>query len=67
MFDIANVRTPPGAEVAASFPREYDVWLCEMTQKGVRSRRYVPGPISLQQEPALQVLHESYFAMMRVE
>jgi len=38
--------------------------LCELTQKGVRSRRYVPGPISLQQEPALQVLRASYFAMM---
>jgi len=38
--------------------------LCEMTQQGVRSRRYVPGPISLQQEPALQVIRASYFAMM---
>jgi Rieske 2Fe-2S family protein len=38
--------------------------LCEMTQQGVRSRRYVPGPISLQQEPALQVLRASYDAMM---
>ena len=38
--------------------------LCELTQKGVGSRRYVPGPISLQQEPALQVLRASYFAMM---
>ncbi len=38
--------------------------LCEMTQQGVRSRRYVPGPISLQLEPALQVLRASYFAMM---
>jgi glycine betaine catabolism A len=39
--------------------------LCEITQNGVRSRRYVPGPISLQQEPALAVLRASYQAMMR--
>jgi glycine betaine catabolism A len=38
--------------------------LCEMTQNGVRSRRYVPGPISLQREPALEVLRASYRAMM---
>lgn len=38
--------------------------LCEMTQKGVRSRRYAPGPISLQREPALEVLRASYSAMM---
>jgi len=38
--------------------------LCEMTQQGVGSRRYVPGPISLQQEPALQVFRASYYAMM---
>jgi len=41
-----------------------DWTLCEMTQKGVRSRRYVPGPISPQQEPALEVLQASYMAMM---
>jgi Rieske 2Fe-2S family protein len=38
--------------------------LCETTQKGVRSRRYVPGPNNLEQEPAVEVFRSSYLAMM---
>jgi len=38
--------------------------LCEVTQKGVRSRHFVPGPNNLDQEPALEVWRSSYLAMM---
>jgi Rieske 2Fe-2S family protein len=38
--------------------------LCEMTQKGIRSWHAVPGPNSLEQEPAVEVFRSSYLAMM---
>lgn len=38
--------------------------LCEITQKGVRSRHFVPGPNNLEQEPAVEVFRSSYLAMM---
>jgi Rieske 2Fe-2S family protein len=38
--------------------------LCEITQKGVRSRHFVPGPNCLEQEPAVEVFRSSYLAMM---
>ena len=41
-----------------------DWTLCEITQKGVRSRHYIPGPNCLEQEPALEVFRSSYLAMM---
>ena len=38
--------------------------LCEINQKGIRSRRFVPGPNNLEQEPAVEVFRSSYLAMM---
>ncbi|MCI0537042.1 MAG: aromatic ring-hydroxylating dioxygenase subunit alpha [Verrucomicrobiales bacterium] len=40
--------------------------LCESTQKGVRSRHFVSGPNSLEQEPGVEVFRSSYLAMMGV-
>jgi glycine betaine catabolism A len=41
-----------------------DWGLCEMTQKGIRSRRFVPGPNSLEQEAGVATFRASYLAMM---
>jgi phenylpropionate dioxygenase-like ring-hydroxylating dioxygenase large terminal subunit len=39
-----------------------DWGLCEMTQKGIRSRRFVPGPNSLEQEAGVATFRASYLA-----
>jgi Rieske 2Fe-2S family protein len=38
--------------------------LCELTQKGMRSKYSVPGPNNLEQEPAVETFRASYLAMM---
>jgi glycine betaine catabolism A len=41
-----------------------DWGLCEMTQKGIRSRRFAPGPNSSEQEAGVATFRSSYLAMM---
>jgi Rieske 2Fe-2S family protein len=38
--------------------------LCELVQQGVRSRRYVPGPIALTREPGIREFLDSYAVMI---
>jgi Rieske 2Fe-2S family protein len=44
-----------------------DVALTESVQRGVASRRYVPGPISIEREPGMRAALGSYFALMGEE
>ncbi|MDX8356473.1 aromatic ring-hydroxylating oxygenase subunit alpha [Sphingopyxis terrae] len=41
-----------------------DVALCEMTQSGIRSRHYLPGPIAAKVEPGIRDFAESYAKLM---
>jgi Rieske 2Fe-2S family protein len=41
-----------------------DWYLCEITQQGVRSSRYVPGPHNPSREPGVERFLESYFKML---
>ena len=38
--------------------------LCEMAQKGIASRRYVPGPQSVEREPAIEGFRVGYLTML---
>ncbi len=41
-----------------------DIELVEGTQRGVRSRRYVPGPLSASREPAVATALQTYLMLM---
>jgi Rieske 2Fe-2S family protein len=41
-----------------------DVALCELVQPGITSRRYVPGPLSINREHGLRSALKTYLSMM---
>jgi phenylpropionate dioxygenase-like ring-hydroxylating dioxygenase large terminal subunit len=42
-----------------------DVALVERSQRGIGSRRYRPGPLSVEQEPGIRAVLETYIGLMR--
>ena len=43
---------------------DQDLSLCSGTQQGIRSRRYVPGPLSVVREPAIHTVMATYLELM---
>jgi len=53
------------ADRALDVTNRQDWPLCEITQQGVLSRRFVPGPNSAEREPGIEGFRSRYLAMMR--
>ena len=53
----------PKVEVWDATNRQ-DIGLVEAAWRGVLSRRYVPGPLSLDREPAIRSALRTYLALM---